>query len=184
MPLYLVRWPNLTLSIIRARNRDHLELMLDEVGDPGCAQVQEWRGPVWFDLAVPVTFETNDDRGDRPLGPQDVTNIDVSKLLEEDTRGRLENASDGACTRSEMLDAMMCAMFPHLAATLDDLLGDLEDGVPGVEDRAPEELRAAVIQELVPLTQGRWVVETLTRRVGHLRRLAPRPESEESEPSD
>jgi len=37
MALYLVRWPDLSCTLVTARDEDHLGYLLDEVGNPvGC----------------------------------------------------------------------------------------------------------------------------------------------------
>ena len=47
VPIYIVRWANRSASIVRARNEEHLEQLLDEVGDPGAALWEEYDGPLW-----------------------------------------------------------------------------------------------------------------------------------------
>lgn len=43
MPLYIVRWPNLSASLIQADDEDHLQELFDEIGDPGAAIWEEYR---------------------------------------------------------------------------------------------------------------------------------------------
>lgn len=50
MPIYIVRWPNRSASIIRAADEEHLAHLLDHVGDPGSAIWEEYDGPLWVDL--------------------------------------------------------------------------------------------------------------------------------------
>lgn len=50
MPLYLAVWPNLTFSIIRARDEDEALLQLDQLGPPGTAKVTEYNGPLFLDF--------------------------------------------------------------------------------------------------------------------------------------
>lgn len=50
MSLYLAVWPNLTFSIIHARNEDEALLQLDQLGPPGTAKVTEYDGPLFLDF--------------------------------------------------------------------------------------------------------------------------------------
>jgi hypothetical protein len=54
MPLYLVRWPTLVASIVRADNEDHLTDVLDEVASPGEAVWTEYDGPLWIDVSLGI----------------------------------------------------------------------------------------------------------------------------------
>ncbi|NJL71764.1 MAG: hypothetical protein HC888_09150 [Candidatus Competibacteraceae bacterium] len=50
MPIYIVRWPNRSASIVRAADEEHFAHLLDDVGDPGSAIWEEYDGPLWVDL--------------------------------------------------------------------------------------------------------------------------------------
>ena len=50
MPLYLVRWPNLTASLIRASTESELLQIIDEEDDPSRCTWREYRGSVWIDF--------------------------------------------------------------------------------------------------------------------------------------
>jgi hypothetical protein len=54
VPLYVVRWANLSASLIRAHDEDHLQQLLDEIGDPGVAIWEEYEGPVWIEFEPPL----------------------------------------------------------------------------------------------------------------------------------
>ena len=53
MPLYLVRWPTLAASLVRAPDEGELLDILDEAADPGGCTYEVYRGPVWIDFEVP-----------------------------------------------------------------------------------------------------------------------------------
>lgn len=53
VPLYIVRWANLSASLVRAHDEDHLQQLLDEIGDPGVAIWEEYEGPVWIEFEPP-----------------------------------------------------------------------------------------------------------------------------------
>ncbi len=54
MPLYLVRWPWLTASLVSARDEEDLLDTLDQVEDSEGATWSVYRGPVWIDFEVPA----------------------------------------------------------------------------------------------------------------------------------
>lgn len=54
MPIYLVRWPRCEASLVRAKNEQELQFILDEVGDPGCARWTVYNGPLYIDLDLPT----------------------------------------------------------------------------------------------------------------------------------
>ena len=56
MPIYIVRWPELCASLIKAKNEEDLIDKLDEVGDPGGCTWSEYQGPIWIEFDIPVKF--------------------------------------------------------------------------------------------------------------------------------
>jgi hypothetical protein len=71
MPLYLVRWPGPTATLIRARSETHLADIIDEVGSPGDCTWSLYRGPLMIDFEVPVQYEIRGNTPERP-SPEDV----------------------------------------------------------------------------------------------------------------
>ena len=82
MPTYLVRWPGLTASLISAEDEDHLQLVLDEVGDPGGCTWKEYDGPIWVNFQLPVDYEVKERADGRPATSDDIEIDDVSKIVE------------------------------------------------------------------------------------------------------
>ena len=54
MALYLVRWPDLSCTLVTAHDEDHLGCLLDEVGNPEGCRWAEYDGPVFIDFHLPV----------------------------------------------------------------------------------------------------------------------------------
>ena len=50
MPIYLVQWPDLSVSVIRANDEEHLQELLDHVTEPSLAIWVEYDGPLWFEF--------------------------------------------------------------------------------------------------------------------------------------
>lgn len=150
MPLYLVRWPTLHASLVRARDEDHLLTTLDEVADPGGCTYQVYRGPLWVDLELP--FEIRDITPEKPdaTDPSDFT-VDPTPAFELD-RGPaiLRPVQASSETADLMSSAMMQFAFPNLARYLRRRLDD-DDGNDEPEEHFPEAMRAALVADLWPL---------------------------------
>lgn len=148
MPIYLVRWPTLSASLVRARNQEELLDILDEVADPGACTFKVYQGPIWVDFDLP--FEITDVDGDQVTSAADLRvepepgftgEIDAESLL------RLGTPVCDAVT--DMRLEVLRGAFPTLARLLDERTSTGE--------RAPEdldrELRAALVAELSPLVE-------------------------------
>ncbi|MCH9681757.1 MAG: hypothetical protein K0V04_10015 [Deltaproteobacteria bacterium] len=57
MPLYLARGPAAIAFLVRARDRHHLNYIIDAVTDPGDFEAEIYDGPLCLSLTVPVSFE-------------------------------------------------------------------------------------------------------------------------------
>jgi hypothetical protein len=107
MPLYIVRWANLSASLVRARDTDHLQQLLDEEGDPGAAIWEEYDGPVWIEFE-PDRRQTQD--GEFELAVK----LDAETELWDILKPRVANAD--TCT--DMYRAIMTRLFPHIYVAL------------------------------------------------------------------
>jgi len=81
MPIFLVRWPDLSAALVRAGSEDALIDILDEVANPEGCTWSVYCGPLFIEFSLPVHFQVKD-RGDQagPLHPEDVVMEDVSGL--------------------------------------------------------------------------------------------------------
>jgi hypothetical protein len=154
MPLYLVRWPSLHASLVRARDEDELLMILDEVADPGGCTFQVYRGPLWIDLELP--FKVRDVTPDKPdaTDPSDFT-VDPEPAFDiEQTYSNLRPTQVVSDTSHMMSRKMLKFAFPNFAEFLErrdkDLLGS--DDEPR-EEPYPEALRAALVADLWPLVR-------------------------------
>jgi hypothetical protein len=169
MPIYLVRWPDLTASLVRAYDEEHLIDTIDEVADPGCATFEEYDGPLWIDLETPFEFRiegqgedaaaSEADAHDEPLDPAKIQ-VELPEDLDEvlDMSERLFTAHlGGADTHFFMMRALLEQLFPEIAA----LIAELDDArlhdkpLPGPEELA-ERAEAAIRRELEPLVRYSW----------------------------
>jgi hypothetical protein len=62
MPIYLVRWPDLSASLVRAQHEDDLIDTLDQVANPDGCEWAVYKGPLFIDSSGgQVTFHQHED---------------------------------------------------------------------------------------------------------------------------
>jgi len=121
MPLYLVRWPALSASLVQADNEDDLLDMLDQVADPGGCTFEVYSGPLWIDFDLP--FQIRDAR------PKEQAPTDASAFIVEPTPEfsgeicpEMMSVSVPPCdASSDMLSEVVRGAFPDLALFMEDL---------------------------------------------------------------
>lgn len=130
MPLYLVRWPTLVASIVRADDEDHLTDILDEVASPTEAVWAEYDGPLWVDVALPI--DARSEQGEWQLSG-------IEQAAKRPQLGAEVRGEEGD-TSFDMVETVLAMAFPHLAA----LLEQREDE----EVLDPAEVRSAALMDL------------------------------------
>jgi hypothetical protein len=118
MPLYLVRWPDLSATIVRADDEDHLTDLLDQVASPTDAAWMEYDGPLWIDIEIGI--KANPKNGDWELEDENVAR--QPWFGAEVRRGECDDADD-------MLETVFDTAFPHLAKLL-EVVADPDDEAP------------------------------------------------------
>ena len=148
MPLYVVRWPHLHASLVRARDEDELLSMLDEVDDPGGCTYKVYKGPVWVDFTVP--FEIQDVTPDKnvPTDPADFT-VDVPENFAADAPVLNTEKAD-VWTSDEMQRKVLHFAFPALHEFLEQSRGSDEGDAASTYSSG---LRAALVADLMPLVK-------------------------------
>lgn len=160
MPVYLVRWPDLSAALVRATSEEELENALDEIDDPEGCEWNVYRGPLFIEFALPVPFEVKQRGPARaPLEPGDIAVGEVSALLEGYA---LQASIPEGDTAYMMVEAVLRRAFPHVFRALRK-----DDGEP-----TELELREAVAGELQALVRASWRHEQLRRRDDPESRLA------------
>lgn len=110
VPLYLVRWPGLRVSLIRARTESELMSAIDEVDFPRNCTWRRYSGPLWVDFEFPAGFDVEG------IGPSSLRPEQVSpKLFPGALKGRLSptiplEPLDG----EEMISALMTQGLPTI----------------------------------------------------------------------
>ena len=160
MPIYLVRWPDLSAALVKASSEDELVEILDEVANSDGGTWSVYRGRPFLEFSLPVRFDVKE-RGGRagPIPPEDIVVGDVSGLHE----GAWLNVEIGeADAGGDMSDAVEQKAFPHVYK--------VRHGRD--EDPTDDELREAVRAELDTLVRASWRREHVRRRDDPESRLA------------
>ena len=55
MPIYIVRWPDLSASLVQAEGEEHLLDILDQVGNADDCEWSIYDGPLFIDFRLPVS---------------------------------------------------------------------------------------------------------------------------------
>jgi len=152
MPIFLVRWPDLSAALVKAGSEDELIDVLDEIANPEGCTWSVYRGPLFIEFSLPVRFQVTD-RGERagPIRPGDVVVEDVSGLRKAEP---LEVSLAGGDTGGDMCRAIEKKAFPHVSRARHD-----RDDEP-----SNAELRQAVEAELQTLARASWRREQVRRR--------------------
>ena len=147
MPIYVVRWPDLSAALVKARSEEELLDILDEVADSTGCTWSVYNGPLFVELELPVEYKVEDGVGreeERPIRPDEVVVGDVSALYDYD----LKVSAPDCDTAGEMFEAVEKAAFPEVYAVRRTLR---RKGEP-----SEKALRAAVRAELEVLIKASW----------------------------
>ena len=155
MPIYLVRWPDLSASFVQAEGEAHLLEVLDQVGNPDDCEWSIYDGPLFIDFRLPVEWSVQGDRQRTPVAPEQVVLGDVRSLASGNVVEAIElsfaEADNGYETGAEVLRLA----FPKLHALIErccETGGEL-DGEAGLPEA---ELRQALHAELERFVRGSW----------------------------
>lgn len=161
MPMYLVRWPDLSAALVSASNEDVLVDILDEVANPEGCTWSVYRGPIFieFQLNAELNVVREEGAADRPLEPRDLRLGDVSGICERDTLTVVIPESD---TAADMVAAVTRAAFPSVHAALN----------AAGEEASEADVRAAVEKEVDVLMRASWQQHQTKRRPDEVSRIA------------
>lgn len=158
MPLYLVRWPWLTASLVSARDEEDLLDTLDQVEDSEGATWSVYRGPVWIDFEVPAKYRIDEKAPDEPLRPDEIVVEDVEKV----EIGEFEVSRPGCDHTSEMHEQITTKAFPALYKVL----------YGGENEPTDDEVKAAVHAELERLVHADWRRAARSKRTDRIAEIA------------
>jgi len=171
MPIYLVRWPDLSASFVQAEGEAHLLDILDQVGNPDDCEWSIYNGPLFIDLRLPVEWSVQGDRQRTPVAPEQVVLGDVGRLSSGNAVEAIELSFAGADDGYETGAEVLRLAFPKLYELIDRCseAGSDLDG----EAALPEaELREALHAELGRFLRGTWRRAKLEKKSDAISRLA------------
>jgi len=131
MPLYLVRWPRLEASIVRAKDEYHLTELLEEVGSPADATWTEYDGPLWVDIRLGLEAELSED--EREWSVRGAKTAAAEPWL----GAKVETGESE--TADEMIGAVLAGAFPSLTKVVQEA---------DEEQLDPKKVRAAALRDL------------------------------------
>ncbi len=171
MSIYLVRWPDLSASLVQADGEEQLLDILDQVGNPDDCEWNIYEGPLFIDFRLPVEWSIQDDLRGTPVSPQQIVLSDVGRIatgnVVEALQLCLADADDGYETGAEVLRLA----FPKLHAAMERSYeaGDSID----VEGALPQaELREALRAELGRFVSSSWRRAQLGNKTDVISQLA------------
>ena len=155
MPIYLVRWPDLSASLVRASSEEELLDILDQVANPEGCEWSVYEGPLFIDFRLPVEWSVRDAGTREPVVPEQVVIDDVSRMATEPVVETMEvslaDGDDGFDTGAEVIRLA----FPEIHAAVENLYeGDEALEREGVLPEA--DLRKALHRELARLLRSSW----------------------------
>ena len=175
MPIYLVRWPDLSASLVRARDEDDLTDILDQVANPDGCEWSIYEGPLFIDFRLPAAWRIEDERPGEPVAPEQVVVGDVGRLATEDVVDALELSLAGEDGHDTAM-AILRSAFPAVHAAIEKLYArDEELADEGVVPEA--EIREALRGELVRRLQWSWRQAQLLKKDDVLSALARQMDS-------
>lgn len=144
MPLYLARGPATFAFLIRARDRNHLNYIIDALFDPGLFQVEVYDGPLCLTLSLPAELD----------GETDFAELEPD--LQVRFNGSLEREEVLALPAVRPLDEfedewshLRRRAFPNLGIMLDGFADETDEG----SEASRDEIEAAICRDVIE--QGR-----------------------------
>ncbi len=171
MPIYLVRWPDLSASLVRASSEEELLDILDQVVNPEGCEWSVYEGPLFIDFRLPVEWSVRDAGTREPVVPEQVVIDDVSRMATEPVVETMEvslaDGDDGFDTGAEVIRLA----FPEIHAAVENLYKS--DEALEWEGALPEaDLRKALHSELVRLLRSSWRRAQLRKKDDPISNLA------------
>ena len=171
MPIYLVRWPDLSASLVRTSSEEELLVILDQVANPEGCEWSVYEGPLFIDFRLPVEWSVRDAGTREPVVPEQVVIDDVSRMATEPVVETMEvslaDGDDGFDTGAEVIRLA----FPEIHAAVENLYKS--DEALEREGALPEaDLRKALHSELVRLLRSSWRRAQLRKKDDPISNLA------------
>jgi hypothetical protein len=151
MPVYLARGPATFALLIRARDRDHLNYIIDAAFDPGLFEVEVYDGPLSLKLSLPAELDDDDADADADLKVCFTGSTKREDLLALPTINPFDELGD-------LWGPLRERAFPCFTAAVESFAEETEEAAEAVKSvEAPRErLEQAIAADIIE--QGRRLV--------------------------
>ena len=171
MPIYLVRWPELTASLVRARDEGDLLDILDQVANPEGCEWSVYRGPLHIDLQLPAKWSVRNRRPNEPVAPDQVVIEDIGPMAREMAVEAVDVSRGGGDDGQDMAEAILKKAFPILHAAIKEF--EASDEAEAREFVPPEaDVTAALHAEITRMLKASWRKAQVARSTDQASRLA------------
>jgi len=168
MPLYLVRWPDLSASLVSAKNEEHLLDILDQEANPEGCEWSRYDGPLAINFRLPAECSIKDERPGEPVAPSQVVVEDIGPLARQHIVDSLEVTLAGGDEGQDFGEAVLQKAFPLLHDAVEKFRSRDE-----AEAILPEaDLRKALHAELTRMLTATWRHAQVKRGTDLISRLA------------
>jgi len=155
MPIYLVRWPDLSASLVRASSEEQLPLILDQVANPEGCEWSVYEGPLFIDFRLPVEWSVRDAPTEEPVAPEQLVIDDVGRMATESVVETMEVSLAGGDDGSDTGEEILRLAFPEIHAAVEDF--EKADEAIERDGVLPEaDLRKALHRELARFLRSSW----------------------------
>ena len=172
MPLYLVRWPELSASLVRADDEEQLLFILDQVANSEGCEWSVYEGPLFINFLLPAKWSIQDKNADGPATPDriiiDDLNLMSGKPVTETMQLSFSDSDDGY----DAARSILRTAFPSVHKATEKLIQNCDD-YDELERGIPEaELRNALHAELTRLLKASWRRAQIARKTDVVSELA------------
>ena len=172
MTIYLVRWPSLTASLVRAESDEDLLDILDQAANPDWCEWSVYDGPLAVDFRLPAEWRIRNERPGQPIAPDQIVVGDLGPLAQRYVVAAMEVGPGVEEEGVHMADRVLEKAFPKVHTAVEWLFTDegLEQEPQGV---LPEpRLRQALHAELARTLNASWRKAHLHRKTDPISRVA------------
>lgn len=172
MTIYLVRWPSLTASLVRAESDEDLLDILDQAANPDWCEWSVYDGPLAIDFRLPAEWSLRNERPGQPVAPDQIVVEDLGPLAQRYVVAAMEVDLGVDEEGVRMAHRVLEKVFPEVHAAVEWLFTDegLEQEPEGV---LPElRLRQAVHAELARMLNASWRRAHLYRKTDAISTVA------------
>jgi hypothetical protein len=170
--IYLVRWPSLTASLVRAEKEEDLLDILDQAANPDGCECSVYDGPFAVDFRLPAEWDIRDERPGQPIAPNQIVVGDLGSLAQRHVVDAMEVELGLDEEGILMAERVLEKAFPTVHAAVEQLFTEegLEQASEGV---LPEpRLRQALHAELARMSNVSWRQAHLHRKTDPISTVA------------